>query len=244
MQGRAVLLGARRTLIALTALLAVFAVWGVTASYAAGPADGVAHAEAAGIKLDPGAAAAMEAAPVGSCYNDPTLAKCPPSTRVEAPTSDVGGSSFSFGWSADPMAGIARTRRAPTRAAARHGAPRARTSAVAYCDGGVNSGSPYTWSNQARMKAQNYCTPNVERSDVYLALYKYDLNQDAWRLITSDYWDWQSTGVTHEYELRGPYCASGAQRNWKGQITSYGVYQGVWEAGEASNIRALYCNYP
>lgn len=117
---------------------------------------------------------------------------------------------------------------------------------VAACGGSVGSGSPYTWNSpsQVRMKATSYCTPNVERSDVALALYKWDLNLAAWRLITSNYKSWQPVGIENNVALWGPGCASYARRDWKAQIESYSEYRGEWKAGTASNVRTLYCNFP
>jgi hypothetical protein len=43
-----------------------------------GPRDGIAHSKAASITIDPRVKPYMARAPLGSCANDPTLAKCPP----------------------------------------------------------------------------------------------------------------------------------------------------------------------
>jgi hypothetical protein len=43
---------------------------------------GIEKAKAAGIKIDPAAEELMARAPIGTCANDPTLAKCPPAHAV------------------------------------------------------------------------------------------------------------------------------------------------------------------
>jgi hypothetical protein len=211
----------------------------------ASPADGVVHAKAAGIKLDPGAAQAMEAAPVGSCYNDPTLAKCPPATRVAAPSSDGAGYTFSFGSpDADPVAGIASARRAPAKATSRRaGVRRARISEFAYCTGSLSNNSPYKAAGLAQMDAKNYCTSNIDQNDIYIVLSKYDLNWDSWRQINSDYFAKQTTGRWHYYSLRSD-CESNSRRNWKAEIDSYANDNGTWKVGTDVETHYLDCNYP
>lgn len=55
------------------------------------PAAGVERAKAAGIRIDAAAERAMVQAPIGSCFNDPTQAKCPPAHAV---TAGIGSSSY------------------------------------------------------------------------------------------------------------------------------------------------------
>src|SRR3954469_24823231 len=55
-----------------------------------GKRDGIEHAKAAGMTIDPKAEPLMERAPIGWCPNDPTLPKCPEAHAVKF----TGGTSF------------------------------------------------------------------------------------------------------------------------------------------------------
>jgi hypothetical protein len=58
---------------------------------------GIARAKAAGIRIDPAAEPIMEAAPAGSCLNDPTQGQCDPPERIVATDSEA-NALISFCW--------------------------------------------------------------------------------------------------------------------------------------------------
>jgi hypothetical protein len=192
---------------------------------------GIERARKAGITIDPAIVSLMERAPAGSCQNDPTLAGCPRvKEMIYAPRY--------FGLSTDDPTANASQRGKRLRARA----PRARMS-IDQCAIHVTDQSPYKAAGQAQGDYRSYCSTAVSQNDVYIALYKYDLNQQSWRLIHSRWIGNVSRGVTHYYHLANG-CASNTTRAWRAQIDGYAVLNGVWYGATQKRDKNLNCNYP
>jgi hypothetical protein len=151
------------TLLALCTLFAMSAAPGKASQQPpATSATGVENARAAGISVSDAAARAMAEAPVGSCYNDPTQAKCPPATRMEAPV--VGGEAE------------APTEYAPLddRDADAHKVAMARSYGIPQCGlfaeyPGI-SGPGWYPTHYAFAKSRNQCHETVIRQELYVTL--------------------------------------------------------------------------
>jgi hypothetical protein len=118
---------------------------------------GIENARTAGIIIDPGAEAAMAAAPVGSCYNDPTQGKCPNATRVAAdpPTPTPNGV----------------TAYAPLSTSERPAQAGVAPAAVDQC--AVKADYPFFAAGLAQGNGANTCTNAVTRQELYVTLYDY-----------------------------------------------------------------------
>lgn len=120
---------------------------------------GIAHAKEAGMYVDPAVEEMMARAPIGSCANDPTLAKCPSAHAIvlvepaevsgpAAPTSGVGTTG------AQTFAPLVPSSRDATGTSAT--TARAAAAVSDQCGVHVSPDSPRRSLLRARMDAQNY----------------------------------------------------------------------------------------
>jgi hypothetical protein len=206
-----------------TSLTAASAVASAPSSTAADPppAAGVDHAKAAGILIDPGAADAMVAAPVGSCYNDPTQAKCPPANRVASPAESL--------------------TQGPYAAAAQVAAKRDRISAHAAIDQcAINVNAPYFAAGLAQTDGKNQCYSPVTSQELYV--YLYDYISTGKRLLDTR----SATGpggttirASPKFDCSHPVSS----RKYESHAEGYALLQGVWYAASQTKTNTMTCPY-
>lgn len=188
-------------------------------------AAGVERARAAGIKVDPAAAKAMAEAPIGSCFNDPTQAKCPPAHTVTG-YADAAGSSFG------PAPGTTTAARAKRPS----GRARARAAQFNYqCE--VHAAIVYYAAGMAHGDGWNRCSAAVTRQELYVNIDKF--YKDVWYQYASDY----ATAIGGpRIDVHVHYtCTAYPLRAWRTQAYGYSLLQGVWYAGYDAVYRNLYC---
>jgi hypothetical protein len=217
-----------RFLASLTAALAVAIVPVASGQGEPGKTDGIENARAAGMKIDPRAEALMARAPIGTCANDPTLAKCPPARAV------VFNGSSSYADDDVPAAALAKAgakiarRRTPVAHAA-----------IDQCRVKVTEQSPYKAVGMAQMDAQNYCNITVTTHEIYGILRKY-YNGDWYQMAVK----YKCCGVPGKtLYLSGPRydCTATPLRAWEAKADAYALLRGVWYAGTQSRFDNLYC---
>ena len=179
--------------------------------------QGIDHARAAGIAVDPAAEPLMAEAPVQTCPNDPTLPQCPPAHAVIA--SD--GSPYA------PLAS----------------ATTARTNTLAgllldQCRLRVTVQSPYRAAGHAQMDAQNVCSAAVTTHELYGVLRMF--KKGAWYAMASRYKGGGLPGKMLTVHVTYK-CHRKRLHAWQAHADGYALMQGVWYAASQSRYNNLHC---
>lgn len=185
--------------------------------------SGAEKARTAGIAVDPGAEKAMEEAPVGSCFNDPTQAKRPKVRRVAATvTSDSseGFTGYAFGDSS--------------------AASSADVSAAAIPQCFVKSDPPFFAAGLAQGNGAQNCSAAVSYQELYVSLYDYistgRRNLDT-RVATG------SGGRTLRGSPKFNCNHAVSSRKYQTEADGYAVLQGVWYAATQRDCATFKCPY-
>lgn len=200
---------------------------------AAAAEAGVAHARAAGIQIDPGAAEAMEAAPIGSCYNDPTRPGCPPAYRVQAPST---GSGYGLVESST-TSGTSSPQAHTTRSASGPHAHAAQASFACF----VRATSLVKSTGNARAYGSNYCTSSqVIEQELFVNLYEHWNSDGQWHLMNTGSagpgpWNKQLNASTYYF------CRDTGNRSWRDLAQGYADVNGVWQGGQNELNKTLPC---
>lgn len=195
----------------------------VSASAQAPQPAGVAKAKMAGIIVDPDAEAAMAAAPLGSCYNDPTQRKCPKAARVAAPTAGSAGGDLTYA----PLPGPGSAALATTSAAA-----------VDQCY--VKADPPYFAAGYAQGNGANTCTNAVSRQELYVTLYDY-ISSGRRQLDTRASAKNGGGTLTGQPTFNCDHPVS--TRQYEVQSEGYALLQGTWYAATQNKFASFKCPY-
>lgn len=210
----------RRTLCGVLTLCAL--VLPASAPAEPSPSAGVDHARAAGITVDPGAAAAMAAAPVGSCYHDPTQAKCPPATRIASPAESL---------AEGPYAGTATAQTAGKHRAVAH-------AAIDQC--AVNVSAPYFAAGLAQADGKNQCFSTVTAQELYVTLYDYiSTGRRQLDVRTDSGPGGTTTRASPKFDCYHPVSS----RQYEAFAEGYAELQGVWYAASQDKFTTMTCPY-
>jgi hypothetical protein len=191
-------------------VLAVIAPAAAAGAASRDPRAGIQHARNAGISVDPAAEAAMAAAPIGTCANDPTLRRCPAAHAVIAVRPDANGN-YTLAALPSALADSAT-----------------RTLLLAPNNCNDNVSSPYKAAGYAQGDARNDCysTPPVERQEIYGQLYK--LYKGVWHQMQADSDGLNSNG---RVDIHPRYkCTATVRRSWNFTVNTYVLWQGTWYA--------------
>lgn len=174
---------------------------------------GIERAKAQGMDIDPRAERYMAQAPVGSCANDPTQAKCPRAERVV------------FTGAAAATSIKARARGAQAEA----------------CRLRTNYPSPYKYQGQAWMKGEQFCIayPPVVYHELYGALYKW-YNAKRY-LMASRLSTGGSPGNWLFVTVRYDCTTHAVWRTWEAESVGYSWAYGTIWAGTNFRRDPMYC---
>lgn len=163
----------------------------------------------------------MAAAPVGSCYNDPTQAKCPPAVRVASPAESL---------TAGPYAATAQAASKPDRITAH--------AAIDQC--AVNVNEPYFAAGLAQTDGKNQCYSSVTRHELYVQL--YDFISSGQRLLDSRS-DSGPGGTTIRASPKFDCYHPVSSRKYESDAQGYALLQGVWYAASQTKTHTMTCPY-
>ena len=151
----------------------------------------------------------MARAPIGSCANDPSQAKCPPARAIVY----AGDGAEAEGWTSyGDAADAART-----------------SSLFPQCAIKVsdNPDSPYKASGRAQMNAANQCYATVTRHELYGSLWKY--YKSRWyHMNTTSTAGLGATTIRVHTTYR---CTATPLRAWRARGEGYALLAGVFWAG-------------
>lgn len=210
--------------LAACSLLALALAAAAVAADAGSAARGVARAEAAGIRIDPAAVPIMEAAPLGSCLNDPTQTKCAP---VRPYAIHVAGTQRADRWT-----GFAAV---PASSGGAHSAAINDQCAVrAHYLGWVSKAVSGTRYGQAQAEGENKCTTAVTEQELFVQLESWWNTRRQW-IQESTYSSGPRPGGLTIKGWAKFHCKSRASRKWRNVSQGYSDLKGVWYAGQ--NVR-------
>jgi hypothetical protein len=173
--------------------------------------DGIRHAKAAGMSIDPRAERYMADAPAGSCANDPTQRKC---GRIHAVVFD-GGPTF-----ARPLGAAATVK-----------------TLIDQCRVNITDQSPYKAAGYAQADGANYCTAAVTWQELYVILRKYYAGK-WWNMASrmKHAPGGQTIRVHTVYD-----CTDNPYRAWHARAEGYALLQGVLYLAVENSYHNLYC---
>jgi hypothetical protein len=178
-------------------------------------------ARAAGIAVDPGAEKAMEEAPVGSCFNDPTQEKCPRAKRIAATETielEDGSTGYAFGGASGDSSAVSSAATVPQ------------------CF--LKSDPPFYAVGLAQGFGAQTCSSAVSRHELYVTLYDYI--STGWRRL-----DTRASsgggGTTLRGEPKFNCYHPVSTRTYQTLAEGYALLQGVWYAGSQRDYASFKC---
>lgn len=203
--------GAKARLVAAAAASAFLAAAAITSGAAAqNSTSGVQRAREAGTVIDPKAVSIMEAAPDGSCLNDPIQAKCKrPKKIVAARTTRMPDGSLGYSL-VDPTGK----------------SDKAHVAQIPQCF--LRIGYPYPSGGWMYADGANQCSAAVSDQELYTQLYR--TTEGVWRLLDSSvaYGAGNRTiRATAAYN-----CGHPNLRHYRGRANGYADVNGTWYAAQ------------